>query len=370
MMSLRVPRGVSLVLAALLVSVTLGCARAVLAQSPSPSPSVPPASRVPIDTPPPLAVAPPQIVAEAGLLPTSAFSVLERIDEGLQRTLFSFWIPGLRARVALGQAAERIAELQALERDGLLSPDRARGLVEAHDRLIALASGIAARKFAAGSNPLALLLELTRTRLASADILAGLADELESDAELDGEIDSDAGRVAAIVSEVAERLVHVEDDLVAAGAAEETLPADALRVLAEQKIAKAERDLQRALFTAEEQRAHGKVLIADAELQAAAESALVTARQLFAAGNVAEALALAKDAHRIAGRLAAHDVAVEQDVLASAGGAQRIQQVLDALVDDGVLGSADAAAARRRVLEARTRLTPPAKPKTPEDDVD
>ncbi|TSC72683.1 MAG: hypothetical protein G01um101438_400 [Parcubacteria group bacterium Gr01-1014_38] len=320
-------------------------------------------------SPSPLPVRPPQIIAEAGILPTSVFSAFDRLSELFDRSLFSFGIPTLRARIALTQAAERIAELQALERAGRLTPASARGLLQAHERLLTIADRIVARQLAAGAVPPDLLFLLIRTRLAAAGVLEELEEEAAAERELDKEefsspaptgafpeaatldpVDDEVKDLAELLDEEIEELVEFEDGMIPPGAS--AIPPNVLRFLAEQKVAKAERDLLRAVRKVEERLAQGKVLIADTELRASADAALVTARQLFAAENFAEALRIARDVRRIADRLKSGQIALESNALRSGDAERRVERILQQLVEHGFLGVDAQSAALLRARQA------------------
>lgn len=398
--SLRSRRGFFGILVVLLLALgAVGSLSVVSAQVGSPSPTA-----SPVSTPPPSAspqpilpalsssplVRPPEIIAEAGILPTSLFSVFDRLSEAFDRNVFSFGIPQLRAQVALTQAAERIAELQALERAGQLTPASTRGLLRAHQQLLAIADRIVAGQLARGIASPDLLFLLVRTRLAAAEVLEELEEERVAERELDeAEFPSSPGAFpeasprapvgdevedfAELLDEKIEELVEFEDGVLPSG---NVLVSEAvLRLLAEQKIAKAERDLLRAIRTTEERLAQGKILIAETELRAAADAALVTARQLFAAGNYREALRLAKDARRIADRLKSGQIAVQPNALRSPDAEERVTRILQQLVEHGFL---DAEAQGTALLRARqaiekvrqSPLAPPASPEADRDDLD
>ncbi|MDP3685383.1 MAG: hypothetical protein Q8R32_00960, partial [bacterium] len=182
--------------------------------------------------------------------------------------------------------------------------------------------------------------------------------------------DDEAESVGDLLDEEIERLVAFEDDLsLPEGPA---VAPEVLRVLAEQKIAKAERDLLRAVRTSEERLVGGKILVADTELRAAAEASLVTARQLFAAGNFAEALRLAQEARSIAGRLKSGKIAIQQHALRAVDAEQRVQRILQQLVERGMIGTDAQNAALLRVRQAieearRSPAIPPARPLRGED---
>lgn len=380
-----------------------GCASTALAQTNTSSPIVSPLPTIlpaasptpapleaglltgPVATPPPLPIRPPEIVAEAGILPTSILSLLDRFSEVVDRNIFSFGIPTLRARIALTQAAERIAELQALERAGRLTPAATRGLLQAHEQLLAVADRIVAREFASGKVSPDLFFLLVRTRLAAAEVLEELKDERAVELELEGgespspsprpvafsdetspaAFDNETEDLSGLLQEEIEHLVEFEDGMIPSGGP--TVSQDVLRVLAEQKIAKAERDLLRATQKVEERLVRGKVLIADTELRASAEAALVTARQLFSAGNFAEALRLAQDARGIADRLKSGQVALEPNALRSGDAERRVERVTEQLVEHGFLGTDAKNAALLRAREAieRARGTPGVAPALP-----
>lgn len=392
---MRVPLGVSVVASVLALGLVV-CSKTAFAQAPSPI-SFPSPSPSPGVMPPPLPVVRPLPVADAGVLPTSVFSFFDRLDEFFERNIFSFGIPGLRARIALAQAAERIAELQALERNGQLTAGRARGLVIAHERLLGIAQRIVARQLEAGRASTDLVFRLTRAQLSAADVLEELLDELDTEialgepsatprAELEeGEEEASEGLedIADLLEDTADRLADFDDavlsvaalphppastrEAVRAGAEGEPflVPAGVLRILAEQKIAKVERDIASALAKIEERLAHGKVLVADVELRAGAELSLLTARQLFAAGNYAEALSVAKEARKLASVLKSGKIAIEPNALLSPRGEEKVEEIIGDLVEQGLLGVDEqaAAVARARAVVQRVRNAPGVPPR-------
>lgn len=326
-------------------------------------------------------VAPPPVVAEAGVLPTHPLGrFLDRFDEWFQRNVFSFWIPVLRARIALEQASERIAELHALERNGQLTPAATRSLILAHADLLEIPNGIVARQIVAGNAQRELARLLVRARLSAAEALAELADELEVEIELegspsepapDGERDAgpaphrsgapgagpaaDLELLPAFLAGVASGLEAIEDVLPeeADGA---PLPPDLLQIFAVQAVAQAERGLLRAQFTVEERRAHGKVVIADAELRAAAEASLLMSRQFLAGGHYREALLQVNNVREIARRLRSEAIVVEPRLLFTAPGAQVAKEVIEDLVEEGFFGAVEQRAALGRVREVIEEL--------------
>lgn len=326
-------------------------------------------------TPVPLPVPPPQIVAEAGVLPGGFLGALDRFAELLDRTLFSFGLPSLRARVALTQAAERVAELQALERNGELTPSALHALLASHARLIEIGNLVVARQIAHDQQPTALLLLLVRTRLAAAQVLQDVAEQLSLETQLSADSTPSPGGAASARppspdlfegrddtpatprSELADAiasLVDLEGDLLPLGGAD--IPPGILHVLAEQKLALAERELLAAVFTVEERLAHGRLVIANVELRAVAESLLVTGRALAAAGNDREALSLATAVRGVTARLTSETIAVEPEQLLLEGDARAVTDILDGLVDAGVIGLPERATAELRAQQAVEQL--------------
>lgn len=351
--------------------------------SPLPSAvSVEPSNPSPLSVAPtPLPVYPPEIIAEAGMLPTNVLAVFDRLSEFFERNVFSFGIPTLRARIALTQAAERIAELQGLERNGRLTPASARGLLEAQERLLTIADQVLARQFRQGTISLDLLLLLTRTRLAAAETLEELREERDVLLQLDEEplpspaslnalpedvlvtpADEEHITLTALLDANIEHLVDFEGKVIPQG--EANVPKPVLRLLAEQKIAKAERDIVRAVRKTEERAAQGKILVADVELRSAADAVLLTARQLFTEGNASEALSLAQDARRIAGELKSGQIALEPDRLRSEGAERHIERIIQQLVEQGTLNADAQQAALLRARQAleQVRETAPVSP--------
>lgn len=340
------------------------------AGSPEPlpgTPSPPPFSATGGGVVSPLPVQPPRVVAEAGVLPTSPFAFLDRLDEFFQRTVFSLSLPNLRARIALGQAAERIAELQALERVGQLTPAVVRGLLDAHKDLLEIARRVVVQRMVRGQRADHLLRLLTRTRLSTADVVDELKEELEAERELaetdplapprvagdQGEEDElgDLEHMAGLLEDLEEDLVDIEGDLFQAVPSQGDIPRAVLAFLAEQKIAKAERDFLRARQRVEERAAHGDLLVADIELRLSGEASLVTARQLFAAGNFTEALSVVEDAQRRVSRLKSGKISVKRGALNSPEAEQGVRSILDDLVQEGLLGVDERAAAEARALD-------------------
>lgn len=327
---------------------------------------------VSIVTPIPL-ITPPQIVVEAGVLPGGFLGALDRLAELLDRTVFSFGLPSLRARVALTQAVERVAELQALERNGELTPSVLHTLLVSHARLIDIGDRAVARQIADGRQSSALLLLLVRTRLAAAQVLQDVSEQLSLEAQLRAdptpslesaasappssleprEIQRESGEPSELDDAIA-ALVDLEGDLLPLG--EASVPPGVLHVLAEQKLALAERDLLAAVFTVEERLAHGRLVIADVELRAVAESLLVTGRELAAAGNDREALSLATAVRGVVARLASEAITVESEHVRTQSDARVVTEILDALVTDGVLGLPERATAELRVRQAAEQL--------------
>lgn len=350
------PRTVFVVL--LGVAAVAGCVSAASAQesvASSPTPSL-------------LSIQPPRIVAEAGVLPTSPFFFLDRFDEWAERTIFSFGIPALRARILLVQAAERIAELQALERVGRLTPEATRALLERHTRLLSAASELIGRQLALKRASPDLLALFVRTRLAAADVIEERAAEQQGAEELLETLpayveDADAAedepeelKAEELLSETADALVEeVENDL---GLAAEEVPVSVglLRLIAEQKLAKAERDLVRAQQAVEDRRVRGRVVVAEAEIRFSAASAIVTAREFLAAGNAREALSAAALARDVTRLLASGKIVVNPQ---AADAPARLDWVLSDLVREGVISltqrDAVAAWAHQAVTAARTQ---------------
>lgn len=327
---------------------------------------------VSIVTPIPLPITSPQIVVEAGVLPGGFLGALDRLAELLDRTIFSFGLPSLRARVALTQAVERVAELQALERNGELTPSVLHTLLVSHARLIDIGDRAVARQIADGRQSSALLLLLVRTRLAAAQVLQDVSEQLSLEAQLRAptpylesaasappsslaprEIQRESGGPSELDDAIA-ALVDLEGDLLPLG--EASVPPGVLHVLAEQKLALAERDLLAAVFTVEERLAHGRLVIADVELRAVAESLLVTGRELAAAGNDREALSLATAVRGVISRLASEAITVESEQVRTQGHARIVTEILDALVADGVLGLPERATAELRAHQAAEQL--------------
>lgn len=331
--------------------------------------------------PTPLPVYPPEIIAEAGILPTNVLTVFDHLSEFFERNVFSFGIPTLRARIALTQAAERIAELQGLERAGQLTPASARRLLGSQERLLAVADQVLARQFRQGTISLDLLLLLTRTRLAAAETLEELREERDVLLQLDEDplpspafpdvlpedvlvtpANEEHVTLTALLDENIENLVEFESNVIPQGNAH--VPKPVLRLLAEQKIAKAERDILRAVRKTEERVAQGKVLVADVELRSAADAALFTARQLFTKGNASEALGLAHDARRIADELQSGQIAFEPNTLRLEGAEQYIERIIQQLVEHGALNADAQQAALFRARQAleQARAAVPASP--------
>lgn len=332
-----------------------------------------PTPMVSIVTPIPLPITSPQIVVEAGVLPGGFLGALDRLAELLDRTVFSFGLPSLRARVALTQAVERVAELQALERNGELTPSTLHALLVSHARLIDIGDRAVARQISDGRQASALLLLLVRTRLAAAQVLQDVSEQLSLEAQLRAdptpslegtasapppsleprENQDESGEPSELDDAIAS-LVDLEGDLLPLG--EASVPPGVLHVLAEQKLALAERDLLAAVFTVEERLAHGRLVIADVELRAVAESLLVTGRELAAAGNDREALSLATAVRGVVTRLASETITVAPEQVRTQGDARIVTEILEALVADGVLGLPERATAELRARQAAEQL--------------
>lgn len=229
-------------------------------------------------SPPVLPSTPQHIVAEAGIRPTSAFWRLDRFSEFIDRTVFSLGIPSLRARVALAQAAERVAEIRALERDGALSVATLRDLLGVADRRLAIANRTVARRLATGEVPHPLMLLLVRTRLSAAAVLEELSEELG------GDIDE----LSVLLHEAVDRLVAVDRDLLPSSTPLSAFPPDVLRELAADAIARAERTHDDVLAHLEQ---NGRAEDAPRDVQS-----LTAAKTLFASGDGAQALLAAREA--------------------------------------------------------------------------
>lgn len=384
---MRVPFGVPVVTGVLALGLA-GCSEKAFAQTQSVGsfPSPPPELRLQASS---LPVLRPLVAAEAGVLPTSILAFFDRLDEFFERNLFSFGIPGLRARVALAQAAERIAELQALERNGQLTPRRVKDIVSAHDRLLLIPQGVVTRQIEAGKVPAGLVFHLARTELSAADALEELLDELEVEIVLEAptttprtgreEAEKEEGEepprefedIADLLTGAMEDLLDFESNVLTKEALPQEsqehppVPGEILSILAEQKIAKAERDLFTALAKVEERLAHGKVLIADEELRAGAESSLRTARQLFTAGNHEEAISFARQAHRFVSVLKSGKIALEPNALLSPRGEKKAEDSIRDLVKKGLLSAEEqvVAVARARAVVERVQGGPGVPPR-------
>jgi hypothetical protein len=346
----NIPLSVSIIPVAFALSLT-GCTLTAFAQAP-------------------LRSIPPRIVAEAGMLPTNILVFFDRLDEWVERTIFSFGLPSLRTRILLAHAAERIAELQALERAGTLTPVLTLRLLERHRQLLDRANRAVARQMERGAISPDLLLAVVRTRLAAAEVLEERAVEQRAFDELDPDVPEGAAddvgeqgvradaSVADTLEETADRLVDLEQDL---GLARPklVLAPEVFRLIVEQKIAKAERDLLRAGQAIEERQVQGQILVAAGELQRGAEATLATARQLSLGENFPEALSFAGQARTIARRLQSGKNVVHPDAEKSH---QRVEQILDALLADGLVSVADrtvAAAWAHAAIDEARRQPPP-----------
>ncbi len=352
------PVGVS-ISAGLFVFGVLGCPDTVLAATTRP---------LSVSSPSPEGGArslrlPSLVIADAGVLPTSAVAFLDRLDEFFERNLFSFGIPRFRARIALTQAAERLAELQALERKGQLSARRVQDLLRAHTRLLTIAQRVLSREFMSGNISRDLIVLLTQVEFSAADVTEELKDQLEVTLELQEPSSAWEGG-----SSDEDRPGDLEEllDLLESGdfeggvlrgdtwlASDAVVPADILRFLAEQNIAKAERDLLRASAKIDERLAHGVFVVAEDELKEKAESVLLGARQLFAAGNYLQALATVRGAIVIADRLASRRIILEPATAMSPEGEESSERVISELIEDGLLPVAQE---QRAILRARAMI--------------
>lgn len=307
------------------------------------------------------------VIADAGVLPTSAVAFLDRLDEFFERNLFSFGIPRFRARIALTQAAERLAELQALERKGQLSALKVQDLLRAHTRLLTIARRVLSHQLMSGNISRDLVVLLTAVELSAADVIEELKDQLEvtlalqtprnsweagsSDEDRPGDLEEllDFLENGGLGDSVLQGDTWLKSDAV--------VPPDILRFLAEQNIAKAERDLLGASAKIDERLAHGTFVVAEVELKAGAESVLLAARQLFAAGNYLQSLATVREAMGIADRLASRKIVLELSTVMSPQGEDSIKRVISELIEDGLLQAEqeERASLRARAMIERVR---------------
>lgn len=357
----HLPRSVSIVPVAFVLGLA-GCALTAFAEAPQTSaPAAAPAPgatsvAAPTSSARPPRIVPPRLVAEAGILPTNPLSTFDRLDEWVERTIFSFGLPSLRTRILLAQAAERIAELQALERTGGVTPALIKKLLERHGALLEVANQIVARQITRGVVSADLLLTVVRTRVAAAEVLEEQAVEQRSLEDLDRDepaaiAEEEGERAEQGTASIADRLEATAEHLMEfeavldLSAPKPALPPDVFLFIAEQKIAKAERDLLRAGQVAEDRRVQGMILVAEVELRRGAGAALAAAHELLAAGNFPEALSFAGQARTFARRLQSGKIAVQLDAEKSREYADRI---LDDLLESGLISVADRAAAAER----------------------
>lgn len=183
----------------------------------------------------------PRIVAEAGVLPTSSLVSLDQFAEVMDRTVFSLGIPSVQTHVALQQAAERLAEVNELERNGALTAAVLRELLERHQRLVARADARIMGRLVSGRPSPSLTLLLVRERLAAASSLEELLvevgetlDTLPPESGGGGEGDDQSTR--AVLANSIEDLANVEQSVLPSGLGVEVLPPEAVRLLAADRI--------------------------------------------------------------------------------------------------------------------------------------
>ena len=295
----------------------------------------------------------PVLTVSAGILPTSPLAFLDRFDEWVQRTIFSFGVRRLRAESALAEAAERIAELQVLESQGLRTAELDSRLLVEHGRRLELAARLVGEEFARGGRPVLLVREVTRTTIASLDALSSL---LENDEDIpsadvgEGEVldvdvrSEDALGVFAMLRALEDRV----DTALFPNPA--VIPNEVFHLIVIEKLARAERDVERVQNTLPRDGSPSFVVAGD-ELVRTARDALTHARTLHLSANDREALTFTREIRDIAlwfqsGALEVRSADLAKDPRAAA----RIEWALDDLAHQGLLTTADLASARERFL--------------------
>lgn len=113
----------------------------------------------------------PVLTVSAGTLPTSPFTFFDHFDEWVEEHVFTFGITQLRAHSLIRHAAERIAELQVLDGQGLRTPEVTMRLFDDYRHSVDGAARIVEQHYLAGRRPSLLAQDLVRTTIASTDAL-------------------------------------------------------------------------------------------------------------------------------------------------------------------------------------------------------
>lgn len=293
----------------------------------------------------------PVLTVSAGVLPTSPLAVLDRFDEWAQRNVFSFGVRRLRAQSALLAAAERVAELQVLESQGLRTAALDTRLLAEHARLLELAARLVGEEFERGGRPILLTREVTRTTIASVDALASLIEDgsaprltdVGEDEALTEEqlIGSGLGGLAS--------LQKLEDRVDAALFPHpEVVPDQVLQLVVAEKLAHAERDVERVLDTLPREGSPFFVIAGD-ELARASHEALAQARALHRAANDRESLAFLREVRDIVLWLRSEALAVRVDVPVDPDTIVRTEKILNTLERQGLVTSEDRQATHERL---------------------
>lgn len=111
------------------------------------------------------------LIIDAGVLPVSRLYFLDKFDEWVQKNIFTFGISSFRAEAALSASAERVAELQFLNAQGMLSEKLSKMLLVNWEENISFAARLTGDEFASGRRPVLLADEIIKTALASTDAI-------------------------------------------------------------------------------------------------------------------------------------------------------------------------------------------------------
>jgi hypothetical protein len=298
----------------------------------------------------------PVLIVSAGILPTSPLSFLDRFDEGVERTIFTFGVRRLRAESALRHASERVAELQMLDAYGVRTKELTAQLVAEHGDLLEFAARSVGEEFARGGRPVVLMAHVVRTTLASVDALERLF-ETGEDLALLGLREGDVlGTEQRSWGRRPDDVLGVMEDRVDVALFPNTavVPDQILRLVATEKFAAARRDLERAGSSMAPTSQGGLVLVGAEELTTSAHAALQQASALFLGGQYAEALSFTRDARMITRWLGSGRLAVStKELLDDPEAARtRIDQLLGDLTRHGLLTIEETRSARARAQAA------------------
>lgn len=301
----------------------------------------------------------PVLTVSAGVLPTSPLAPLDRFDEWMERTVFTFGISRLRAHAALSQAAERVAELQTLESQGLRTPEETENLLREEGRLLHDAAEIAGNDLLNGGRPVRLVLQIVRTTIASVDALETLFAE---SGELAASGDDEAPSAAPVIPHV---LANLEDSVDGALFPESAvIPPQLLQRVAAEKIGHAARHVERTSQFVQNAPPE-RMILASSPLLRASRFALVEAIALYRNGHYEEALTFARETRDIDRTLAATAVFSLDELALEPRAGERVAAAIDDLLGKGFLSleeARDARDASRQALEYFVSSTSAAEP--------